>query len=106
MNKILQVNSKQISFLRGLGHNLNPVVMIGNNGLTETVLKEIELNLNAHELIKVQVAVDDRDARKAIYLEIADKTGAIAVHHIGKQLVFYRASETIKEKFKVNIPKI
>lgn len=106
MNKILQVNSKQISFLRGLGHNLSPVVMIGNNGLTETVLKEIELNLNSHELIKVQVAGDDRDARKAMYLEIADKTSAIAVHHIGKQLVFYRASATIKEKSKVVIPKL
>ncbi len=106
MNKILQVNSKQISFLRGLGHNLSPVVMIGNNGLTETVLKEIELNLSSHELIKVQIAGDDRDARKTMYLEIAEKTGATAVHHIGKQLVFYRVSETIKEKSKIIIPKL
>ena len=106
MNKILQVNSKQISFLRGLGHNLSPVVMIGNNGLTETVLKEIELNLSSHELIKVQVAGDDRDLRKTMYLEIVEKTGALAVHHIGKQLVFYRASETVKEKSKIIIPKL
>lgn len=106
MNKIIQVNSKQISYLRGLGHNLSPVVMIGNNGLTETVLKEIEINLNSHELIKVHVAGDDRDARKAMYLEIATKTNALPVHHIGKQLVFYRASETVKEKNKIVIPKL
>ena len=69
-------------------------------------MKEIELNLNAHELIKVQVAGDDREARTSILQAICDKTNAVAVHHIGKQLVFYRASETVKEKAKVVIPKL
>ncbi|MFA6041102.1 MAG: ribosome assembly RNA-binding protein YhbY [Methylophilus sp.] len=101
----MQLTTKQIAHLRGLAHSLNPVVMIGNQGLTENIIKEVELNLNAHELIKVQVAGDDREARKAIFAEISDKTGAIAVHHIGKQLVFYRASDTIKESAKVVIPK-
>lgn len=101
----MKLTTKQIAHLRGLAHNLNPVVMIGNNGLTDKVIKEIELNLNAHELIKIQVAGDGRDARKAMYLEICAKTVATAVHHIGKQLVVYRASETVKEKSKVVIPK-
>jgi RNA-binding protein len=101
----MQLKTKQIAHLRGLAHSLNPVVMIGNQGLTENVLKEIELNLNAHELIKVQVAGDDREARKAIYVLICEKTQAIAVHHIGKQLVFYRASNMIKDSAKVLIPK-
>ena len=102
----MQLKPKQISHLRGLAHSLSPVVMIGNNGLTENVLKEIELNLNAHELIKIQVAGDDREARKLMLTEICAKTNAIAVHHIGKQLVIYRASATVKEKAKVNIPKL
>lgn len=101
----MKLTTKQIAHLRGLAHSLNPVVMIGNNGLTENIIKEIELNLNAHELIKVQVAGDDRDARKAMYVEICAKTGALAVHQIGKQLVLYRASETVKEKAKILIPK-
>lgn len=101
----MKLTTKQIAHLRGLAHNLNPVVMIGNNGLTDKVIKEIELNLNAHELIKIQVAGDDRDARKAMYLEICAKTAATGVHHIGKQLVVYRASDTVKEKSKVVIPK-
>ena len=101
----MKLNSKQIAHLRGLAHSLSPVVMIGNNGLTENVLKEIELNLNAHELIKIQVAGDDRNACKALYLDICAKTSAIAVHHIGKQLVIYRKSDTIKESAKVVIPK-
>ena len=51
----MKLSTKQIAHLRGLAHNLNPVVMIGNNGLTENVIKEIELNLNAHELIKARI---------------------------------------------------
>ena len=102
----MKLNTKQIVHLRSLSHSLNPVVMIGNNGLTENVLKEIELNLNVHELIKIQIAGDDRDARKLMLTEICAKTNAIAVHHIGKQLVIYRASATVKEKAKVVIPKL
>lgn len=86
------MNSKQISYLRGLAHSLNPVVMIGNNGLTESVLKEIDVNLNAHELIKIKVMGDDRELRKHMLEEICAKTNSIAVHHIGKQLVVYRQS--------------
>lgn len=102
----MKLNPKQISHLRGLAHSLNAVVMIGNQGLTDNVFKEIELALNAHELIKVQIAGGDRDARKAMYENICEKTKALAVHHIGKQLVLYRASGTIKEKHKIHIPKL
>lgn len=90
------LNTKQISHLRGLAHKLNPVVMIGNNGLTETVLREIENSLNAHELIKIKVFGDDRALRVSMLEDICKSTGAIAVHHIGKQLVIYRASATPK----------
>lgn len=86
------MNSKQISYLRGLAHSLNPVVMIGNNGLAESVLKEIDVNLNAHELIKIKVMGDDRELRKQMLEEICAKTNSIAVHHIGKQLVVFRQS--------------
>ena len=102
----MKLNPKQISHLRGMAHSLSPVVMIADKGLTENVFKEIETALNSHELIKVKVAGDDRDARKAMYLTICEKTNATAVHHIGKQLVLYRASESIKEKHKIHIPKL
>lgn len=90
-----QYSSKQISHLRSLGHSLNPVVMIGNNGLTENVLKEIDSSLKAHELIKIQVQ-GDRGTREAMLSEICEKTGAVAVHHIGKQLLIYRKAEQPK----------
>jgi RNA-binding protein len=94
------VNPKQISYLRGLAHSLNPVVMIGNNGLTDSVLKEIDMNLNAHELIKIKVMGDDRALRSQMLAEICEKSNAVAVHHIGKQLVVYRKSE----KARIVIP--
>jgi len=90
------VNTKQISHLRSLAHKLNPVVMIGNNGLTESVLQEIENSLNAHELIKIKVLGDNRELRVSMLKEICEKTGAVNVHHIGKQLVIYRQAETPK----------
>ena len=90
------MNTKQISHLRSLAHNINPVVMIGHQGLTENVLKEIENALNAHELIKIKVLGDDRELRVSMLEEICEKTGAVNVHHIGKQLVIYRQAETPK----------
>jgi len=86
------VNSKQISYLRGLAHNLNPVVMISNKGLSESVMKEIHVNLDAHELIKIKVMGDDRALRTQMLVDICAQTGAVPVHHIGKQLVVYRQS--------------
>lgn len=96
-----ELNSKQVSHLRALGHKLNPVVMIGNNGLTDTVLHEIEVSLNAHELIKIKVFGDDRARRLQMLEEICQKTAAVAIHHIGKQLVIYRASA----KPRIELPK-
>jgi len=91
-----QLNSKQISHLRSLSHDLKPVVMIGNNGLTEKVLHEIDISLKAHELIKIKVQGDDRALRVQMLEEICEKTGAVAVHHIGKQLVIYRQADKPK----------
>lgn len=91
-----QLNPKQISQLRALAHALNAVVMIGNNGLTDKVLHEIDVNLKAHELIKIKVLGDDRALRIKMLEEICIHSKAVAVHHIGKQLVIYRKAEKQK----------
>lgn len=74
--------------------------MISNKGLSESVLKEINLNLDAHELIKIKVMDDDRALRAKLLTDICEHTNAIAVHHIGKQIVIYRQST----KPKIVIP--
>lgn len=97
-----QLNTKQIAHLRGLAHALHPVVMIGNQGLTEQVMKEIDNSLKAHELIKIKVFGDDRALRVQMLADICDQLKATAVHHIGKQLVIYRQAE----QAKIVIPKL
>jgi RNA-binding protein len=82
----------QRQFLKGLAHNRQPVVMIGNQGLTAAVLKEIERGLDAHELIKIKAASDAPDMRRAWLEEICTTTGAAPVQQIGKILVIYRAA--------------
>lgn len=82
----------QRQFLKGLAHNRQPVVMIGNQGLTAAVLKEIERGLDAHELIKIKAASDAPDTRRAWLEEICAATGAAPVQQIGKVLVIYRAA--------------
>ena len=82
----------QRQFLKGLAHSRQPVVMIGNQGLTAAVLKEIERGLDAHELIKIKAASDEPDTRRTWLEEICTTTGAAPVQQIGKILVIYRAA--------------
>lgn len=75
---------------RADAHHLDPVVMVGNDGLTPAVKKETDAALNAHGLIKVRVQGDDREAREAIYRELCDSLSAAPIQHIGKLLVLWR----------------
>ncbi len=94
------LNVKQKQYLKGVAHDLEPVVRIGDKGLTLSVIKEIEVNLTAHELIKIKVFGDERDARISMIDEICQKTSSELVQHIGKLLVIYRQSE----QKKISIP--
>jgi RNA-binding protein len=82
---------------RAEAHHLSPVVMIGNDGLTPGVMKEVDAALNAHGLIKIRVLGDDRAQREAMYQSLADDLGAAPIQHIGKLLVLWRP-KAAKEK--------
>jgi len=75
---------------RAEAHHLDPVVMIGGDGLTPAVRKEVDGALNAHGLIKVRVFSDDRQAREAMLQTLADELEAAPIQHIGKLLVLWR----------------
>ena len=92
----MNLSNKQKQHLKGLAHHLNPVVLMGANGLTEAVLVEIEIALNHHELIKVKVVSEDRDTKQLIVDAIVRETGAEKVQLIGKVVVLYRPSEQRK----------
>ncbi len=83
----------QRKFLKAQAHGIKPVVMIGNQGLTEAVVKETERALAAHELIKIRVLGDDRQARESYLADLCATLDAAPVQHIGKLLLLYRPAE-------------
>ena len=95
------LSTKQKQFLKGLAHHLSPVVMLGDNGLTEGVLAEIDNALNHHELIKVKIAGADRETKQLIIDAIVRETQSSNVQTIGHILVLYRPSE----EGKIQLPR-
>lgn len=75
---------------RAQAHHLDPVVLIGADGLTPTVRKEVEAALSAHGLIKVRMASDDRVAREEAFRSLADELHAAPIQHIGKLFILWR----------------
>lgn len=94
---ILELASKERSALRSAAHALKPVVQIGDNGLSDAVLKEIDRNLNAHSLIKVKVASDIRQERIDMLDKICDELSCANIHHLGKTLILYRPGKSVIE---------
>ncbi|GAA0857576.1 ribosome assembly RNA-binding protein YhbY [Aliiglaciecola litoralis] len=98
----MKLSNKQKQYLKGLAHPLKPIIQLGNNGLTEGVLAEIDNALNHHELIKVKVPSDDREEKQLIMDAITRETKAEKLQTIGHTLILFRQSE---EK-KITIPKV
>ena len=96
------LTAKQKQFLKGLAHPLSPVVRVGKAGLTPGVIKEAKKSLDAHELIKVRIEVDDSATRSAIAGELAQAADAEVAATIGKLAVLYRARD---EKPAIALPK-
>lgn len=85
-----ELTSKQVKFLKARAHALNPVVRVGQNGLSEAVLKELDMALTHHELVKIKVAADDREAREIMLLSMQKKTHSQVVQRIGSMVVLFR----------------
>ncbi|WP_119328060.1 ribosome assembly RNA-binding protein YhbY [Cysteiniphilum halobium] len=86
----MALTSQQRQQLKAQAHSLNPVVLLGEKGLTNNVLTEIDLALTAHELIKVKIAGTEKDVRQATTEEICEKTKCELVQLIGNISVLYR----------------
>ncbi|MDR5779924.1 YhbY family RNA-binding protein [Caballeronia sp. LZ065] len=97
----LTLSPAERSDLRSQAHALKPVVLVGAEGLTDAVLKEINVHLEAHQLIKVRVFGDEREARVAVYDEICDRLNAAPIQHIGKLLVVWRPEGAAPKKSRV-----
>lgn len=97
-----QLSNSQQRFLRGLSHGLKPVILIGNRGLSEAVLAELDLALEHHELVKVKIAAEDRDARDEMVAEMLLKSRANLVQRIGNIATLFRRS---RERPQIQLPR-
>jgi len=84
------LTSRERANLKAQAHALEPLVHVGGAGVTDALVAEIDRALTAHELIKVKVGSDDREARVAIGDEIAARTDATVVHRVGKVVILWR----------------
>jgi len=84
------LRSRQVRYLRSLGHHLKPVVMIGDAGLTEAVLAELDAALTHHELVKVRMRVGHRPTRDRMVATMEQRTGCSAVQRLGHTTLLYR----------------
>jgi RNA-binding protein len=97
----MALSEKQKKHLRRLAHPLSPIVMLGNAGLTEGVVSELDRALTDHELVKVSARVGDRDARNEALASLASRTGAEIVQQVGNVGVLYRRH---KDLAKILLP--
>jgi RNA-binding protein len=97
----IELSEKQKKHLRGLAHGRDPIVMIGQAGLSPAVEHELETALAAHELVKVRARVGDREERDAVLAALAQRTDSALVQRIGNIGVFYRPH---KERPRIILP--
>jgi RNA-binding protein len=87
------LTNAQTRFLRGQAHDLKALLQVGGKGLSDSLVAEFDAALEHHELVKVKIAAEDREARDAMVAELVRRTGAALVQRIGHVGVFYRPSQ-------------
>ena len=98
----MPLSDNQRRHLRGLAHRLRPIVMVGQDGLKDSVLAELDAALTAHELVKVKVAAGDREERAGMIAELAAASGAELVQSIGHMATLFRRNP---KKPKIALPR-
>lgn len=84
------LSNAQKRYLRGLAHDLKPIILVGAKGISDNLVSELALALEHHELVKVKIAADDRETRDQWISELIEKSGAALVARIGHVAVLYR----------------
>jgi len=98
----MQLSEQQKKFLRGLGHRLKPVIIVGDAGLSDSLLREYDSTIKHHELIKVKVRAGDRESRDELIRRLCDSSGSTLVTRIGNIALVYRRND---EKPVIPLPK-
>ena len=98
----MPISKHQIKHLKSLSHNLKPVIMVGQNGVTENILKELVIALDFHELVKIKIAGEDKESRAEMIKQLINASAAETVQKIGKTLTLYKHNN---QKPKIEFPK-
>ena len=98
----MSLSKPQIKHLVSLAHNLKPVIMVGQHGVTDNVLKELDIALNHHELVKIKIAGEDRDSKNEMINQLCEASGAEKIQAIGKTLTLFKRNT---KKPKIELPK-
>lgn len=98
----MALTGKQKNYLRGIAHSKNPIVTIGGKGLTGAVMKEVELALDQHELLKIKLPTNSKAEKVALLAQIIEKSNSEPVQLIGRVAVIFRASK----EHKITLPSI
>ncbi|MFP7722762.1 ribosome assembly RNA-binding protein YhbY [Lysobacter sp. A3-1-A15] len=86
------LTAAQTRFLRGQAHGLKAMLQVGGKGITDALVSELDGALEHHELVKVKIAAEDREARDVMVGDLVERTGAVLVQRIGHTAVMYRQS--------------
>lgn len=102
----MDLTGKQIKFLRGKGHKLSPLVLLGKEGINENVLQAVDTELKNHELIKVKIGTNSSVNKNSAAKEIPEATQSVLVQLIGKTLLLYRPNPEKPKEKRILLPKI
>lgn len=92
----MQLTTKEKQHLKAKAHPLKPILLVGNQGVTESLQKEFERCLYDHELIKIRISGTDRESKKALFAQMCATADAVAVQLIGNIGIVYKPSDKHK----------
>jgi RNA-binding protein len=97
----MNLSEPQKKYLRGLGHALKPLIMVGDAGLSDSLLAEFESTLAHHELIKVRIKAGDRESRDKMVDELCSTSGADLVQRVGNMALLFRSNPEKKKRILI-----
>ena len=101
----IQLSGRQVRYLRGLGHHLKPLVMLGREGLDKNVITAVDEVLRAHELVKIKIGNGCLLGRQEAADMVAERTGAAVVQILGRTVLLFRANPDRNGDQRISLPK-
>ena len=99
------LSGKQKKFLRGIGHHLEPSVLVGHEGLTDNLLRSCDDGLQAHELIKIKLGQNCPLPKHDAAAQLAEKTGSLLIQLIGRTILLYRTNKNLPADKTIHLPR-